>query len=195
VDSEKTKKNIEQSVLASFINQKMEQRNTVYFCNNFKHRILYQVFVRGQQSGEITFRSAKDFEASYKEIMKAEQSINKYNADYKAKLEKEMQKFNGKILVPEGAETNSEMTNATRQTKKSRQSGVRFGSPGVDDLDEAATLGRPMDATLNDRDDQLEAGESFMQQADDDHDLEGEKEGEKKQETPLKEFFRDPADG
>ena len=90
--------------------------------------------MRGQQSGETTFRSAKDFEASYKEIMKAEQSINKYNADYKAKLEKEMQKFNGKILVPEGAETNSEMTNATRQTKKSRQSGVRFGSPGVDDL-------------------------------------------------------------
>ena len=34
-----------------------------------------------------------------------------------------------------------------------------------------------------------------MQQADDDNDLEGEKEGEKKQETPLKEFFRDPADG
>ena len=34
-----------------------------------------------------------------------------------------------------------------------------------------------------------------MQQADDDHDLEGEKEGDKKQETPLKEFFRDPADG
>jgi hypothetical protein len=107
-----------------------------------------------------------------------------------------MQKFNGKILVAEGAETNSEMTNATRQTKKSRQSGVRFGSPGVDDLDEAATLARPMDQTLNDRDDQLEAGESFMQQAnDDDGDMEGDKEADKKQETPLKEFFRDPADG
>jgi hypothetical protein len=50
----------------------MEQRNGVYFCNNFKHRILYQVFVRGQQSGETTFRSAKDFESGYKEIMKAE---------------------------------------------------------------------------------------------------------------------------
>ena len=92
----------------------MEQRNTVYFGNNFKHRILHQVFVRGQQSGEAQFRSAKDFEASYKEIMKAEQSINKYNADYKAKLDREMQKFNGKILVGEGAETNSEMTTATK---------------------------------------------------------------------------------
>ena len=36
-----------------------------------------------------------------------------------AKLEKEMQKFVGKILVGEGAETNSEMTNATKVTKSS----------------------------------------------------------------------------
>jgi hypothetical protein len=114
----------------------------VYFGNNFKHRLLYQVMVKGQQSGDTSFRSAKEFESCYKEIMKAEQSINKYNADYKAKLDREMQKFNGKILVGEGAETNSEMTTATRQTKKSGKSAVRFGSPGADDLDEAATMGR-----------------------------------------------------
>lgn len=41
VDSEKTKKNIEQSVISTFLNQRMEQRNTTYFGNNFKHRILY----------------------------------------------------------------------------------------------------------------------------------------------------------
>lgn len=85
--------------------------------------------------------------------MALQRSDNKYNPDYRAKLDREMQKFTGKIMVGEGAETNSEMTTATRQTRKSKQSGVRFGSPGVDDLDEAATMGRPMDNTLNDRDD------------------------------------------
>jgi hypothetical protein len=50
----------------------MEQRNTVYFGNNFKHLTLFKIFVRGQQSGDTNFRSAKDFENSFKEIMKAE---------------------------------------------------------------------------------------------------------------------------
>ena len=60
-----------------------------------------------------------------------------------SKLDKEMQKFVGKIMVGEGAETNSEMTNATKMTKSSqpqRQSAVRPGSPGLDEIDEAATM-------------------------------------------------------
>jgi hypothetical protein len=88
------------------------------------------------------------------------------------------------------------MTSATRQTKKSGKSVVRFGSPGgVDDLDEAATLARQMDGTLNDRD--LEAGDSFMQVAADEDDAnDGPKDEEKKKDSsPLKEFFRDPVDG
>jgi hypothetical protein len=125
--------------------------------------------------------------------MKVEQTVNKYYQEYKAKLDKEMQKFNGKVVVGEGAETNSEMTSATRQTKKSGKSCVRFGSPG-DDLDEAATLGKPMDATLNDRED-LDAGESFQQANDEEDPVEGEEKEVKKTETPLKEFFRDPVDG
>lgn len=44
--SEKTKKNIEQGSLIDFINKRMEQRAEVYFTNNFKHRNLYQVFIR-----------------------------------------------------------------------------------------------------------------------------------------------------
>lgn len=106
-----------------------------------------------------------------------------------------MQKFNGKIVVGEGAETNSEMTNVTRQTKKSTKSNaVRFGSPGADELDEAATMGRPMDNTLNDRD--LEAGESFMQAAADEEEaMEMKEEEQKKDVSPLKDFFRDPVDG
>ena len=103
-----------------------------------------------------------------------------------------MQKFNSKMLVAEGVETNSEITNVTKQTKKSGKSAVRFGSPGGDDLDEAATFAK-MDGTLNDRD--LEAGESFRQPADEDENEGPKDEGAKKDTSPLKELFRDPADG
>lgn len=72
------------------------------------------MLVKGQQSGDNNFRSARDFEAAYKEVMALQRSDNKYNPDYRAKLDREMQKFTGKIMVGEGAETNSEMTTATR---------------------------------------------------------------------------------
>ncbi len=107
-------------MLVTTINQKMEQRNQVYFTNNYKHRHLYSVFVRGQLSNDgSNFRTAKEFEQCFNEVMRPEQSTNKYNADFKIKLEREMQKFNGKRLVGEGVETNSEMTTATRNTRKS----------------------------------------------------------------------------
>jgi len=51
--------------------------------------------------------------------MKPNISSNKYNAEYLQKLDKEMQKFNGKVLVGDGTETNSEMTTGTKITKKS----------------------------------------------------------------------------
>jgi len=57
-----------------------------------------------------------------------------------------MQKFNGKVLVGDGVETNSEMTTLTKNTKLSGSKAggkpaSRAGSPGPDDLDEAATMG------------------------------------------------------
>jgi hypothetical protein len=72
-------------------------------------------------------------------------SSNKYNDDYTKKLEKEMSKFNQK-LVGDGTETNSEATSATKVTKKSGNQGEkkpsqRDGSPGLDDVDEAAAMG------------------------------------------------------
>ena len=65
-----------------------------------------------------------------------------------------MNKFNGKML--EVADTNSEMTTQTKRTTKSSQGekktpkGTRYGSPGADELDEAATL--MPGQTLNERD-------------------------------------------
>jgi hypothetical protein len=52
------------------------------------------------------------------EVLKCEQSINKYNNEYKRKLEVEMGKFNGKLSYSE-AETASEMTSGTKVTRMS----------------------------------------------------------------------------
>jgi hypothetical protein len=46
IDSEKTKKNVEQSILASSINQRMEDKNKLVFMRLFISRILYQTFCR-----------------------------------------------------------------------------------------------------------------------------------------------------
>ena len=74
------------------------------------------MFVRNNSQG---FNSAIEFANNYTEVTKPHISSNKYYPDYMAKLDKEMQKFNGKIVVGEGTETNSEMTSATKLTKKS----------------------------------------------------------------------------
>lgn len=71
----------------------MEKKHEEYFANNFMHRYLHQVFVKGQSSSDsmVTFRSTKEFEYSFKEVMNsAKQSTNKYHAEYKTKLEREM---------------------------------------------------------------------------------------------------------
>ena len=137
-----------QSVLAHHVNKTMEDRHTAAFAYQFKHRQLYQVFVKNkgcEDHGADLFKSAKEFAASFKEVMKLEQSSNIFNGDYKAKLDREMQKFNGKIQVGDNVETNSEMTTATRRTGKSTATGkskkapsTAFGSPSMngDDLDD-----------------------------------------------------------
>ena len=55
--------------------------------------------------------------------MKPELTSSKFYADYQVKMEREMQKFNGKIQVGEGTETNSEVTTITKKTGKSSGAG------------------------------------------------------------------------
>lgn len=116
IDSDKTKKIVEQSVVVSHINTRMENRHQTYFLNNFRHRNLYLTFVKNTN---IDIRSAQDFELTFKEVMKPNMSNNKYYTEYTQKLDKEMQKMTGKASVGDGAETNSEMTTLTKNTKKS----------------------------------------------------------------------------
>lgn len=108
-------------------------------------------------------------------------STNRYNAEFVQKLEKDMQKFTGKTTVGDGVETNSEATTLTKVTKKSgsQKGSARAGSPGPDELDEAAAMG---DGGAAD-----EPGES-----DAEHEEENEKQKEEKsREQDMKNLFRE----
>lgn len=115
--TEKIKKTIEQNVLAEFLNKSMEVKNVDYMTNNYMHRNLFMIFIK-QQSGGSNYRTARDFEKAFNDVFLVKQSTNKFNADYKRKLEIEMSKFSGKLSAEEGLETASEVTSATRLSKK-----------------------------------------------------------------------------
>lgn len=73
----------------------MEKNNSMYFKNNFITNKMYTAFIKKQGQ----YSSAKSFQDEFNEIMKVEQSTNKYNLEYKKKLEIELSKFSGKVNV------------------------------------------------------------------------------------------------
>lgn len=150
LDSDKTKKIVEQNVFITHLNSIMELKNNQYFKNNYVHRNFYIKFIRQNQTG---YRTAKEFEFAFNDVQKADLSVSSYHEDYKRKLDAEMNKFNGRF--GDAPETASEMTTGTKMTKKSGNSyGRSAQSPGgrVEDLDEAANFKGGMEGTLNDRD-------------------------------------------
>ena len=76
--------------MVDFLNKRLEQRAGVYFTNNYKHKNLYQVFVRQRAADGDGFRSAKEFEDTFREVMRPNLSTNKYYHDFRQKLEKEL---------------------------------------------------------------------------------------------------------
>ena len=167
VDSEKLKKIVEQNVLITHLNDSMEKNNKAYFTDNHIHRSLYLVFIRQSQQAQHTYQNSKEFERAFLEVLEADYQKNRFYPEYKRKLDQEMQKFNGRVVAGEGAETASEVTTATRGTKKSAMSILTKGGPASkggsperaysakpdDDLDEAATMkATPMEGTINNRD-------------------------------------------
>ena len=93
----------------------MEDKNRSIFMKAFVSRILYQTFVKNSKG---QFNEAKQFVNEFKDVMKPHLSSSKFYREFNQKLEKEMQKFIGR-LTGEGTETNSEMTTGTKQTKGS----------------------------------------------------------------------------
>ena len=52
------------------------------------HRNLFIIFVKNQQGGS-NYRSAREFEKAFSDVFLVKQSTNKYNADYRKKLDTE----------------------------------------------------------------------------------------------------------
>jgi hypothetical protein len=98
----------------------MEMQNKLYFKSNFIHRNMHTLFIRQQHSHN--WRTPKEFEEKYWELIQVERAQNKFNNEYKKKLEVEMMKFTGKLAAGEDRDTASEMTSATKLTKKSGKS-------------------------------------------------------------------------
>jgi len=73
-------------VLSNFINQQLEKKHTQYFTNNFKHRNLFNVFVKNNSN----FQRDSEFDQAFKEVMKPHLQANRFYQEYQLKLEREM---------------------------------------------------------------------------------------------------------
>ena len=105
--------------------QKLDDKHKAYFKILYTHEQLYRVFIRQP----VTFKSSYDFESLYQGCL----TNNKVEgAEYINSLNKEMQKFNGKISVGEDATTGSDMTSQTGVSKsrpaRSFKSSLKAGS-------------------------------------------------------------------
>ena len=102
IESEKAKKLIESSVFIHYLAQRLDDKHKAYFKILYIHEQLYRVYIRQPA----TFKSSYDFESLYKGCIKVE----KDGGVFINSLNKEMQKFNGKISIGEDATTGSDLT-------------------------------------------------------------------------------------
>ena len=112
VDSDKTKKIVENSSFIAGLNQALEAAHASIVTAHYKHQLLYLHFVVQQTF----FKAAREFEAAYNECFGVERSDNKFNKEWKDRLARFMLMFNGK-LAPVGDENS--VSDATSEGKKS----------------------------------------------------------------------------
>jgi len=114
VDSEKTKKIVENSVFINSLNQAMENLHQQLFTFYYKHQLLYLHFVASNP----LFKAAREFENQYLECLTVEKAANKYNKEWRDRLVKEMLKFNGKTPTT-GADGSESISDNTSEGMKS----------------------------------------------------------------------------
>ena len=95
VDTDKTKKIVENSTFITTLNQLLENTHQQIFTYIYKHQLIYLHFVVQQH----IFKAAREFEYQYLECLRVDRSDNKFNKEWKDRLVKEMMKFNGKIAA------------------------------------------------------------------------------------------------
>lgn len=112
VDTDKTKKIVENSSFISGLNQLLETNHAGIVTAHYKHQLLYLHFVVQQTF----FKAAREFEATYLECFRVERSDSKFNKEWKDRLTRFMMMFNGKIAAV--GDENS-ISDATSEGKKS----------------------------------------------------------------------------
>ena len=114
VDTEKTKKIVENSVFITSLNLNLETAHSQIFTLQYKHQLLYLHFVVSQP----LFKAAREFEYQYQECMKVERADNKFFREWKDRLQKELLRFNGKVAIADGGESISDATSEGIRSQK-----------------------------------------------------------------------------
>ena len=83
VRSQKTRKLVEQNVLATYINHVLEEENQKQFRNTFINRNLYNYYVKLVDG---PFTSPEKFERIMNDILKAQISTSSFYQEYQGKL-------------------------------------------------------------------------------------------------------------
>lgn len=119
VDTEKTKKIVENSVFIHSLNQSMEALHSQLFTFYYKHQLLYLHFVVQQPM----FKAAREFEGQYLECLRVEKLENKFNKEWRDRLQKEIMRFNGKSVAGgDGySESISDNTSEGMRSQKAQQ--------------------------------------------------------------------------
>jgi hypothetical protein len=100
----------------------MDNEHSKLFSWYYKHQLLYLHFVVQQP----LFRAAREFKICYDECMRPERAENKFNREWRERLQKEMLRFNGKAVIgPDGNEIISDITSDVRSSQKNIQGGGR----------------------------------------------------------------------
>jgi hypothetical protein len=119
VDTEKTKKIVENSVFIQQLNGMMEALHQQLFTQYYKHQLLYLHFVVQNP----LFKAAREFENQYLECLSVEKVSNKFNKEWRDRLVKEMLRFNGKTPTTgfDGSESVSDNTSEGIKSQKALQ--------------------------------------------------------------------------
>lgn len=118
VDTEKTKKIVENSVFIHSLNALMETQHQQLFTYYYKHQLLYLHFVVQQP----LFKAAREFEQQYLDCLRVERLDNKFNKEWRDRLQKEMLRFSGKApSLADGAESISDNTSEGMRSQKAQR--------------------------------------------------------------------------
>ena len=107
VESGKQKQEIEKTSFANYLNTRLEQNHSQLFTLQFKHNLLFYAL-----TGKEKPTNSKDFHKKFFQCIDADQQGTRYFLEWREKLNKEMNVFNGKIAGDDGTTSNTSASTA-----------------------------------------------------------------------------------